>query len=206
LARIFDNSLDPKRALPWNRASAIMTFSATIRKLLCCVVLGTCAWLGAADTSDGFTEHIGALTGGAHGVPVRLRGNEIAATAASFKPPFEVLIEAKTNSFNLTTAYGEVSATLNFDHGPKEGPIALIMHGKGLRGPRDKGAIPTNKYVTIHWIITPSQCTFSVNGEERYQAKYDFSKFEFPITVSTGGKAEVMVKSIKVKPLAGAAQ
>lgn len=155
----------------------------------------------------GFTEHINALAGNTRGTPVRLRGNEVAETKATFKPPVEFIIEAKTNSTDLCTTYAETTIRLNDGRQPKTGPKSLNVRGPNLRAgitERDKGAVPANKYATLRWVVTANHISFSVNGEERFSRDHDFSKADSTMMISTGSNAEVMVKSIKARSLAEA--
>jgi hypothetical protein len=58
-------------------------------------------------------EHIGDLTVKHKGMPVRLRGDEIAVTAEKFRPPVEIVIVAKTDSTNLRLAYAADQVIFN---------------------------------------------------------------------------------------------
>ena len=157
--------------------------------------IGLCFLLCGAAFADDGVEHISALTTKHSGMPVRLRGDDAAVTADAFKPPVDITIIAKTDSTNLRMSYaadqvifnweGDVNQ-LRIDGGPAGG-----MHQAG------RGRIPTNKYVTIRWLVTPTGQEIYVDGKLRFAHQGDYSKIDSPISVFPKWGSVVTVKSIK---------
>lgn len=147
--------------------------------------------------ANGFTEHMTALveTGGS---PRKLKKNESATTRATFKPPVEILIEAKTDSHDLRLSYAATAVIFNWENNPAE----LRIDGGPASGKHKEGAgiIPKNKYVAIRWQVTPKRQRIYVDGQLRYEHEGDYSKIDNAISVFPY-KSEVTVKTIKVKQL-----
>jgi hypothetical protein len=153
--------------------------------------------LCAAD-ADGFTEHMGLLMERG-GSPRKLKGSETATTKATFKPPVEIIIEAKTDSTNLRMSYAANEVIFNWE----AARTVLHVHG-GPVGDQDKagaGFIPTNKYVTIRWVVTAQKQSIYVDDKLRFEHAGDYSKIDNPVSVFSSHGSEVTVKTIKVKQL-----
>src|SRR5450432_3057235 len=71
-----------------------------LKKLLLTLALAPLA-VPAAELPADFAEHISALTDCHTGTPVKLKKNGGITTKATFKPPVEIVVEAKTDSTNL---------------------------------------------------------------------------------------------------------
>ena len=157
-----------------------------------------CSW-PAIDPSADFVEHISALTSAKQGVPIKLKNGEAAATKATFKPPVEIVIEAKTNSTNLRMSYAADYVIFNWEGNRDQ----LRIDGGPASGKHKAGAglIPTNKYVIIRWLVTPKKQFISVDGQPRFEHSGDYSGIDNPVRVFPAGGSEVTVKSIKVKQL-----
>ena len=153
--------------------------------------------LCAAD-SEGFTEHMGMLLERG-GSPRKLTGSEAATTKATFKPPVEIIIEAKTDSTNLRLSYAADEVIFNWE----AARTVLHVHG-GPAGDQDKagaGLIPTNKYVTIRWMVTAQKQSIYVDGKLRFEHSGDYSKIDNPVMIFPSHGSVVTVKTIKVKQL-----
>jgi hypothetical protein len=154
---------------------------------------------GQAAASSTGREHISALVGDHGGPPVKLRKNGSISTKASFTPPVDITIEAKTDSTNIRLAYAADQVIFNWEVNSDElrvdGGPAARMHKMGA------GRIPVNKYVTIRWLVTPTKQTLYVDGEQRFEHAGDYSKLDRPLKISSAVGSEVTVKSIKVKQL-----
>ncbi|WP_395747058.1 hypothetical protein [Prosthecobacter sp.] len=148
--------------------------------------------------SDGFTEHMGMLMERG-GSPRKLKGNETATTKATFKPPVEIIIEAKTDSTNLRLSYAANEVIFNWEGGKTQ----LRIGGGPANGQHKAGAglIPNNKYVTIRWVVLPNQQSIYVDGKLRFEHTGDYSKIDNPVSVFPSHGSEVTVKTIKVKQL-----
>ncbi|MHB1082494.1 MAG: hypothetical protein ACYC67_24090 [Prosthecobacter sp.] len=154
-------------------------------------------FLSAAD-ADGFTEHMGLLMERG-GSPRKLKDNDTATTKATFKPPVEIIIEAKTDSTNLRLSYAVNELIFNWE------AARTTLHVSG--GPADgqdkagAGLIPTNKYVTIRWVVTAQKQSIYVDDKLRFEHAGDYSKIDNPVMVYPSHGSEVTVKTIKVKQL-----
>jgi len=164
---------------------------------LALILISATRLLCAAD-SDGFTEHMGMLLERG-GSPRKLKGNETATTKATFKPPVEIIIEAKTDSTNLRMSYAANNVIFNWENGKTE----LRVDGGPASGQHKAGAglIPTNRYVTIRWVVTPQKQSIYVDGKLRFEHSGDYSKIDNPVSVFPSHGSEVTVKTIKVKQL-----
>jgi hypothetical protein len=165
--------------------------------VLALLFLSNACLIPAAD-SDGFVEHMGQLMERG-GSPRKLKGSETATTKATFKPPVEIIIEAKTDSTNLRMSYAANDVIFNWEGGRTE----LRVDGGPANGQHKHGAglIPTNKYVTIRWVVTPKKQSIYVDGQLRYEHSGDYSKIDNPVSVFPARGSEVTVKTIKVKSL-----
>lgn len=151
-----------------------------------------------AVAADDAVEHISALAQPRSGTPITLKGTETISTKATFQPPVEITIEAKTDSTDLRIGYAadqvifnwrDMQNQLRVDGGP-----ANHQHKTGA------GMIPTNKYVTIRWVVTPKKQAIYVDDQLRYEHEGDYSKINNPVSVFCH-QSKVSVKSIKVKKL-----
>jgi hypothetical protein len=144
-------------------------------------------------------EYITALTGDHQGIPVKLKKNGSITTKASFSPPVEITIEAKTDSTNLRLGYAADQLIFNWERDRNQ----LRVDGGPAAGKHKFGAgnIPVNKYVTIRWLVTPTAQSVYVNDELRFEDTGNYSGINRPISVFSAAGSEVTVKSIKVKDL-----
>lgn len=149
----------------------------------------------AADTP---VEHITALAQPRSGVPIVLKGEESISTKASFKPPVEITIEAKTDSTDLRLAYAANQVIFNW----RDLPNQLRVDGGPASGQHKAGAgqIPTNRYLTFKWVVTPKKQSIFVDGQLRFEHEGDYSGINNPVTVFCF-QSRVSVKSIKVRQL-----
>src|SRR6478735_8479927 len=156
------------------------------------------AALFAAETAPEFVEHISARIDGGQGTPARIKDASI-TTKATFKPPVEIVIEAKTDSTNIRLGYAADQLIFNWERDRAQ----LRVDGGPAGGKHKLGAgmIPTKKYVTIRWVVTPKRQSVFVDGQPRFEHFGDYSQIDKPISVRSAAGAEVMVKSIKVKQL-----
>lgn len=152
-----------------------------------------------ADISGIFVDHMGALVERGAGSPRKLKQSETATTKATFKPPVEILIEAKTDSTNLRMSYAADQVIFNWEKTRSElrvdgGPAAGI-HKPGA------GLIPPNKYVTIRWAVTPKGQKIYVDDQLRYEHAGDYSRINSPVSIFPSHGSEVTIKSIKTRLL-----
>lgn len=147
-----------------------------------------------------YVEHMGRLMESG-GSPRKLKGGETATTKATFKPPVDILIEAKTDSTDLRLGYAANEVIFNWGQGRN----ILRMSGgpAGMQNKAGAGLIPTNKYVTFRWLVSPTKQQIYVNGQLRFEHEGDYSKIDNPISVfpSPSSGSEVTVRTIKVRPL-----
>jgi hypothetical protein len=167
--------------------------------ILVLLALGSFGPIGATAAEPEAVEHISALANGRFGKPVRIDKDSSISTKALFKPPIEITIEAKTDSTNLRLGYAADQVIFNWEMDRSQ----LRVDG-GPAGGQHKfgaGAIPTNRYVTIRWVVVPTKQSIYVDGELRYEHSGDYSKLERPVSIFSAKGSEVAVRSIKVKQL-----
>lgn len=150
-----------------------------------------------AEPGTNFVEHITALMDGRTEVPVKLEGSQAAVTKAHFKPPVEIEIVAKTDSTNLRMSYAADEVIFNWEGDPEQ----LRIDGGPASGKheRNAGEIPTKRYVTIRWLVTPTKQTIRVNDRLRFSHSGDYSQIDRPVRVFPAVGSKVTVKSIRVR-------
>jgi hypothetical protein len=158
----------------------------------------TCQCAHAAELSVGYADQMGALVEG-RGSPRKLKGSETATTKASFKPPVDILIEAKTDSTNIRMSYAANQVIFNWEVNRNE----LRVDGGPASGKHKAGAglIPTSRYVSIRWVVTLKKQSIYVDDKLRYEHEGDYSKINAPISIFPAHGSEVTVRAIKVKQL-----
>ena len=125
-------------------------------------------------------------------------GDPPITTSASFKPPVEITIVAKTNSTNLRLRYAAKQVIFNWE---VKGDELRVDGGPAAgRHKREAGTIPIDQFVTIKWIVSPVKQTIYLDGKLRYEHVGDYTQLDAPISVF-GMRSEVTVKNIKVKKL-----
>jgi hypothetical protein len=146
-----------------------------------------------------FTEHLHQVTPQPPLKPIQLDKSAGLSTQASFKPPVEIIIQAKTDSTNLRLAYAAEQLIFNWERNQMElrvdGGPADGQHKKGM------GQIPKNKYVTLRWLVTPTQQQLYVDGFLRFAHSGDYSAIDRPVSIFGAHGSRVTVKSIRVRPL-----
>ena len=105
----------------------------------------------------------------------------------------------KTDSTNLRIAYAANQMIFNWERDQNQ----LRINGGPANGLHKAGAgnIPTGKYVTIRWLVTPDHQDIYVDGELRFEHSGDYSKINRCVSVFPAVGSKVTVKSIIVKPL-----
>ncbi|MEM8955920.1 MAG: hypothetical protein AAGD22_17320 [Verrucomicrobiota bacterium] len=166
------------------------------------VMLGTSAF-GADKKAKGGAakkgvEQINNLIQNRSGKVVHLRETEHISTKERFKPPVEIIIVAKTDSTNLRLGYAADQMIFNWKVSKHQlrvdGGPADDMHRMG------KGLIPTFKYVTFRWVVTPTKQEMYVDDELRFSHVGDYSTLNEHVSVYSND-SNVSVKSITVRQL-----
>jgi len=149
-----------------------------------------------------YVEHITARTDGGQTYPVKLKKDGILTTKASFKPPVDIIVEAKTDSTNIRLSYAADQLIFNWEVDKNQ----LRVDGGPANGQHKFGAglIPTKQYVTIRWLVLPTKQSVFVNGQLRFEHIGDYSSLDKPLSIFSSHGSEVMVRSIKVKQLPAA--
>lgn len=152
----------------------------------------------ADDAKKDGTEHITALVEKGRGSPVKLEGTESITTRATFKPPVQITIVAKTDSTNLRIGYAANQVIFNWEVDPQQ----LCIDGGPANGQHKAGAgkIPTNKYVTIKWVVTDSKQSIYVDDQLRFEHSGDYSKIDNPVSILSNN-SKVTARTIRVKQL-----
>ncbi len=158
--------------------------------------LTTC--VAVADTfNHAVTEQISNLTEKFDGTPVSLTSEQHATTKASFRPPLEITMVARTNS-QLRISYAADQVIFNWEQDANE----LRVDGGPANGKhqRDKGQVLINTDVTIRWVVTQDGQQIYVDDDLRFEHHGDYARLNAPISV-WGPGSKVTVTSIKTKSL-----
>ena len=145
------------------------------------------------------SEQIKSLTKTFDKVPITITDNEKIVTKASFRPPVEITIVARTDSTNLRISYAATQVIFNWELNPDE----LRVDGGPANGDNQpgKGQIPINKDVTIRWVVTQDSQQIYVNDDLRFEHHGDYARLNNPISIFSGAGSKVTVTSIKTQPL-----
>lgn len=132
-------------------------------------------------------------------VPLTVADGQKLTTKATFRPPLEITIRAKTDSTNLRIGYAATQVIFNWEVHPDE----LRIDGGPANGQHKpgKGRIPANKEVTIRWIVTQDSQQIYVNDDLRFEHHGDYARLDSPISVFGGAGSRVTVTAITTKPL-----
>jgi hypothetical protein len=154
--------------------------------------------LSSARAGDKAADHITRDTIFSVNGIILISGDRL-STPGSFQPPVEIDIVAKTDSTDLRIAYAADQVIFNWEDNGQElrvdGGPANGLHKPGA------GAIPTDQYVAIRWIVTPKRQAIYVDNNLRYEHKGDYSRINNCVSVFTCCGARVTVKSIQVRQL-----
>ena len=128
-----------------------------------------------------------------------LKGGERLNTPGTFRPPVEITIVAKTDSTNLRIAYAADQVIFNWEMDQDQ----LRINGGPADGLHKAGAgsIPTGKFVTIKWLVTPNHQALYVDDELRFEHSGDYSNINRCVSIFPAVGSKVTVKSITVKQL-----
>ena len=171
------HSKHKSRTASWRRRVSFHSFSIQHMKhvVVTSLLLLTSPVAQSAESTASFVEHISALTNSHSGTPVKLKKNGIITTNATFQPPVEIVVEAKTDSTNLRLSYAADQLIFNWEKDRTQlvlnGGPAVNVHKVGA------GLIPANKYVTIRWLVTPKGQSIFVNDQLRFEHAGDYLYF-----------------------------
>jgi DNA-directed RNA polymerase subunit RPC12/RpoP len=131
---------------------------------------------------------------------VILTGNRRLRSPQALRPPVEITLVAKTDSTNLRMAYAADQVIFNWEVNPHE----MRVDGGPANGHHQPGAglIPTNKYVTIKWLVTLTNQSIYVDRALRFQHAGDYSGINRRAVVFPANGSTVTVKSFDVKRVA----
>jgi hypothetical protein len=120
-------------------------------------------------------------------------------TAQEFVPPIAFRIVAQTDSTNIRIGYAADEIIFNWEDHPGE----LYIGGGPAGGSRKEGAgqVPINTWVTIDLVVLPDSMTITVDGEQRFTTKADFSEVRQKLSIFERDHSKVQVKSIEAKQL-----
>ena len=129
--------------------------------------------------------------------PVLITQEQHATTKASFRPPVEITVVARTSA-QLRLAYAADQVIFNWEEAPTE----LRVDGGPANGQHKpgQGQIPIDTDVTIRWIVTQDSQQIYVDDDLRFEHHGDYTRLNAPISV-WGHDSKVTVTSIKTKPL-----
>jgi hypothetical protein len=126
-----------------------------------------------------------------------LEGNNRITTEQQYAPPIKFTVIAQTDSKNLRLAYAADDLIFNWEVNPDElridgGPAGDGKHTDGL------GRIPANQWVTIEIKVLADSMMISVDGEQRFFAKGDFSGVYQGLSIWPALGSVVKVKSVVI--------
>jgi hypothetical protein len=130
---------------------------------------------------------------------ILLKGDDRLNTPGTFRPPVEITVVAKTDSTDLRLGYAADQIIFNWELDPEQ----LRVDGGPADGLHRPGAgnIPTEKYVTVRWLVTPKHQAIYVDDELRFEHGGDYSKVNKCVSVFPAAGSKVTVKSIRVKQI-----
>lgn len=129
-----------------------------------------------------------------------LKGNQRLNSPQALRPPVEITLVAKTDSTNLRMAYAANQVIFNWEVNPDQ----LRVDGGPANGQHQmgKGRIPINKYVTVKWLVSPTNQRIYVDGQLRFEHSGDYSRINRRASVFPANGSTVTVKSFTVKRVA----
>lgn len=156
--------------------------------------------LQAMDNAAVKNVKITSLVVGENAAPLVLGNKDSMATGASFRPPIQITLVAKTDSTNLRMGYAADQVIFNWEMDPQQ----LRVDGGPASGKHKAGAgsIPVDKYVTVKWIITAQKQLIYVDEQLRFEHEGDYSGINKPVKVFTH-QSKISIKNFEVRPLAG---
>lgn len=129
-----------------------------------------------------------------------LKGNQRLNSPQALRPPVEITLVAKTDSTNLRMAYAADQVIFNWEINPDQlrvdGGPADGLHQMG------KGRIPVDKYVTVKWLVSPTNQAIYVDGKLRFEHDGDYSEINRRASVFPANGSTVTVKSFTMKRVA----
>lgn len=129
-----------------------------------------------------------------------LTGNQRLEWPQALRPPVEITVVAKTDSTNLRMTYAADQIIFNWEIDPDQ----LRVDGGPANGlhQRGKGHIPINKYVTVKWLVSPTNQAIYVDGQLRFEHAGDYSEINRRAVVFPAAGSTITVKSFKVDRVA----
>jgi len=129
-----------------------------------------------------------------------LQGDDRLSTPNTFRPPVAISIVAKTDSSNLRMSYAADQVIFNWE----DNPTQLRVDGGPANGQHKDGAgsLPTGKFVTIRWVVTPQHQAIYVDNELRYEHSGDYSGINKCVSIFPAMGSTVTVKSLVVEQMA----
>lgn len=129
-----------------------------------------------------------------------LTGNHRLSSPQALRPPVEITLVAKTDSTNIRMAYAADQIIFNWEMDPDQ----LRVDGGPADGLHKRGAghVPVGKYVTIKWLVSPTNQAIYVDGNLRFEHDGDYSQINRRVTVFPANGSTVTVKSFKVERVA----
>ena len=129
--------------------------------------------------------------------PTVLTGDARFTTPQTYRPPVEITIVAKTDSHDLRMSYAADQVIFNW----ADDKTQLRVDGGPADGQQQACArnIPTDKFVTIRWKVTPTEQSIYVDGQLRFLHSGDYSQINNYVSVFPAVGSVVTVKSVTVK-------
>jgi hypothetical protein len=140
----------------------------------------------------------------ATGIVLKSSDGDRLVTPGVFHPPLEITLVAKTDSTNLRMGYAADQVIFNWEGDMEQ----LRMDGGPANGRHKAGAgrIPKDRYVTIRWVVMPTNQAIYVNDDLRFDHTGDYSHLNRNVSVFPSQGSTVTVKSLAVRQIGGRSQ
>lgn len=135
----------------------------------------------------------------ATGIVLKSSDADRLVTPGVFHPPLEITLVAKTDSTNLRMGYAADQVIFNW-----EGDMEQLRVDGGPANGRHKagaGRIPKDRYVTIRWVVMPTNQAIYVNDDLRFERTGDYSHVNRSVSVFPSQGSTLTVKSLAVKQI-----
>jgi hypothetical protein len=129
---------------------------------------------------------------------VLLSGNGYLSSVQSYRPPFVVHAEARTDATNIRLYYGKGRMIFNWELNPRQLRVHDLRDGRGFAFD-GQGYVAPNEWQEIRWVVETNETRIVVNGQERVRLRGNFAGIESQIGIGTAHGSRVSVKRFTVE-------
>lgn len=112
-----------------------------------------------------------------------------------FKPPVTFRIVAMSDGQQIRIDFAGAQFQFNPEGKPEE--LRIYSQVPGLQSKQGAGRTPVNEWFALEYVVTPSDLTIFINGQERARFTGDFSKVENYLRIA-GDRGVLKIKSVAV--------